>query len=105
MDVAYFDQQCLLNPQYDDKCPGYVAPVDVTDPIAIDDGKGTGDSIVDNVLGLPGLTIAVVKLHLQLKLQKLSRKKREVMEVVIQETVEEAVVEDKQSKGDGRSQG
>ena len=47
---AYFDQQCLLNPQYDELCPGYVAPIVPSDPTEIDDGTGTGDSVVDDVI-------------------------------------------------------
>ena len=50
-DVAYLEQQCMYNPQYDETCIGYIAPVIDTDPI--DDGTGTGDSIVDSVIALP----------------------------------------------------
>jgi len=57
---AYFDKQCLLNPQYDDMCPGYVAPVTPSDPTDIDDGTGTGDSIVDDILETPDLPIVVI---------------------------------------------
>ena len=31
-------------------CPGYVAPVIPSDPTQIDDGSGTGDAIVDDVI-------------------------------------------------------
>jgi len=47
---AYFDKQCLLNPQYDELCPGYVAPVTPSDPTEVDDGTGTGDSVVDDII-------------------------------------------------------
>jgi hypothetical protein len=50
-DVAYLEQQCLYNPQYDESCAGYTEPIVNTDPI--DDGTGTGDSIVDSVIALP----------------------------------------------------
>ena len=50
-DVAYLEQQCLYNPQYDKTCPGYTEPIVNTDPV--DDGTGTGDSIVDSVIALP----------------------------------------------------
>ena len=55
---AYFDQQCLYNPQYDPLCTGYVAPVIETSPEdLIDDGTGTGDSIVDSVIEVPTLPV------------------------------------------------
>ncbi len=55
---AYFDQQCLYNPQYDELCTGYVAPVVEASPEdLIDDGAGTGDSIVDSILATPDLPI------------------------------------------------
>ena len=55
---AYFDQQCLYNPQYDPLCIGYVAPVVETSPEdLIDDGTGTGDSIVDSVIEVPTLPV------------------------------------------------
>jgi hypothetical protein len=55
---AYFDQQCLYNPQYDPLCIGYVAPVIETSPQdLIDDGTGTGDSIVDSVIEVPTLPV------------------------------------------------
>ena len=50
-DVAYLEQQCLYNPQYDKSCAGYIEPIVATDPV--DDGTGTGDSIVDSVIALP----------------------------------------------------
>ena len=50
-DVAYLEQQCLYNPQYDESCAGYTEPIVNTDPV--DDGTGTGDSIVDSVIALP----------------------------------------------------
>lgn len=50
-DVAYLEQQCLYNPQYDESCAGYIEPIVNTDPV--DDGTGTGDSIVDSVIALP----------------------------------------------------
>ena len=50
-DVAYLNQQCLRNPQYDESCPGYTEPIVNVDPV--DDGTGTGDSVVDSVLALP----------------------------------------------------
>ena len=55
---AYFDKQCLLNPQYDELCTGYVAPVVETDvEDIVDDGTGTGDSVVDSVIDTPSVTI------------------------------------------------
>ena len=55
---AYFNQQCQQNPQYDELCPGYVAPVVETDiDDIIDDGTGTGDSVVDNIIETPEVTI------------------------------------------------
>ena len=55
---AYFDQQCLYNPQYDPLCTGYVAPVVEASPEdLIDDGTGTGDSIVDSVIEVPTLPV------------------------------------------------
>ena len=55
---AYFDQQCLYNPQYDPLCTGYVAPVVEASPEdLIDDGAGTGDSIVDSVIEVPTLPV------------------------------------------------
>jgi len=55
---AYFNQQCQQNPQYDELCPGYVAPVVETDiDDIIDDGTGTGDSVVDNVIEAPEVTV------------------------------------------------
>ena len=55
---AYFDQQCLYNPQYDPLCTGYVEPVVDTSPDnIIDDGTGTGDSIVDSVIETPELPV------------------------------------------------
>ena len=50
-DIAYLEQQCMYNPQYDTTCVGYVAPVVDTNPV--DEGTGTGDSIVDSVIALP----------------------------------------------------
>ena len=51
---AYFNQQCQLNPQYDEQCTGYVAPIVETDvEDIIDDGTGTGDSVVDSVIEAP----------------------------------------------------
>ena len=50
-DVAYLEQQCMYNPQYDTTCVGYVAPVVDTNPV--DEGTGTGDSVVDSVIALP----------------------------------------------------
>ena len=50
---AYFNQQCLYNPQYDSLCQGYQAPV-VDVPEVGDIGiPGTGDSVVDNIISLP----------------------------------------------------
>ena len=55
---AYFDQQCLYNPQYDPLCTGYIEPVIETSPEdLIDDGTGTGDSIVDSVIEVPTLPV------------------------------------------------
>ena len=55
---AYFDQQCLYNPQYDPLCTGYVAPVVEASPEdLVDDGAGTGDSIVDSVIEVPTLPV------------------------------------------------
>ncbi|MBG11176.1 MAG: hypothetical protein CMD92_08460 [Gammaproteobacteria bacterium] len=55
---AYFNQQCQQNPQYDEMCPGYVSPVVETDiDDIIDDGTGTGDSVVDNIIEAPEVTI------------------------------------------------
>ena len=55
---AYFNQQCQYNPQYDEQCPGYVAPVVETDiEDIIDDGTGTGDSVVDSVIEAPEVTV------------------------------------------------
>ena len=99
--VAYFNQQCSLNPQYDEQCTGYVAPVDVTDPIAIDDGTGTGDSIVDNVLELPDLPITVVEVTPPVETVEVEQEVQEeevIEEVIIQEPVEETVVKDKQNR-------
>jgi hypothetical protein len=59
---AYFNQQCLINPQYDQLCNGYIAPV-VSDPTQIDDGSGTGDAIVDDVINTdntPGVILIPV---------------------------------------------
>ena len=53
-DVAYLEQQCMYNPQYDQTCIGYIQPIIETDPgTIVDDGTGTGDSIVDSVIALP----------------------------------------------------
>ena len=53
-DVAYLEQQCMYNPQYDETCTGYIEPIIETDPgTIVDDGTGTGDSIVDSVIALP----------------------------------------------------
>ena len=47
-DDAYFNRQCQYNPQYDENCTGYIAPVVETDvEDIVDDGTGTGDSVVD----------------------------------------------------------
>jgi hypothetical protein len=55
---AYFNQQCQYNPQYDELCPGYVEPVVETDvEDIVDDGTGTGDSVVDNIIEAPEVTI------------------------------------------------
>ena len=57
-DEAYFNQQCQYNPQYDEMCTGYVAPVVETDvDDIIDDGTGTGDSVVDSVIEAPEVTV------------------------------------------------
>ena len=57
-DEAYFNQQCQYNPQYDEQCTGYVAPVVETDiDDIIDDGTGTGDSVVDSVIEAPEVTV------------------------------------------------
>lgn len=57
---AYFNQQCLLNPQYDPDCNGYIAPVTPSDPGTVDDGTGTGDAVVDDILETPDLPIIVI---------------------------------------------
>ena len=60
-DVAYFNQQCTYNPQYDEQCTGYIAPVVTTDvDDIVDDGTGTGDSIVDSVIEAPALPPSVI---------------------------------------------
>lgn len=91
--VAYFNQQCLLNPQYDEQCTGYVAPIDVTDPIAIDDGTGTGDSIVDDVLDVPELpTIEIVETPVVVEPKPEPEPEPEVIEeIVVEETIEEEI--------------
>ena len=89
--VAYFNQQCLLNPQYDEQCTGYVAPIDVTDPIAIDDGTGTGDSIVDDVLDVPELpTIEIVETPVVVE-PKPEPEPEVIEEIVVEETIEEEI--------------
>ena len=88
---AYFNQQCLLNPQYDEQCTGYVAPIDVTDPIAIDDGTGTGDSIVDDVLDVPELpTIEIVETPVVVE-PKPEPEPEVIEEIVVEETIEEEI--------------
>jgi len=91
--VAYFNQQCLLNPQYDEQCTGYVAPIDVTDPIAIDDGTGTRDSIVDDVLDVPELpTIEIVETPVVVEPKPEPEPEPEVIEeIVVEETIEEEI--------------
>ena len=43
----------MYNPQYDETCTGYIEPIIETDPgTIVDDGTGTGDSIVDSVIAL-----------------------------------------------------
>ena len=60
-DVAYFNQQCTYNPQYDEQCTGYIPPVVTTDvDDIVDDGTGTGDSIVDSVIEAPALPPTVI---------------------------------------------
>ena len=55
-DISYFNQQCSFDPQYDTQCPGYQAPVEETaNPVAIDNGISTGDSVVDSILATPDL--------------------------------------------------
>ena len=89
--VAYFNQQCLLNPQYDEQCTGYVAPIDVTDPIAIDDGTGTRDSIVDDVLDVPELpTIEIVETPVVVE-PKPEPEPEVIEEIVVEETIEEEI--------------
>jgi chemotaxis protein histidine kinase CheA len=57
-EVSYFNQQCSFDPQYDTQCPGYQAPVeDTVDPVAIDNGISTGDSVVDSILATPDLPV------------------------------------------------
>ena len=96
--VAYFNQQCMLNPQYDETCTGYVAPVDTTDPIAIDDGTGTGDSVVDDILELPDLPVVELVQApppVEIVEPEPDPEPEIIEEVVIEETVqEETVIED-----------
>ena len=93
--VAYFNQQCMLNPQYDEQCTGYMAPIDTTDPVAIDDGTGTGDSVVDDVLQAPD--IPVVELVVPPVIVEIVEPESEpepeiIEEVVIEETIVEEIV-------------
>lgn len=96
--IAYFNQQCMLNPQYDEQCTGYMAPIDTTDPVAIDDGTGTGDSVVDNVLELPDtpvVELVQVPPSVEIIEPEPEPEPEIIEEVIIEETVqEETIVEE-----------
>ena len=114
--VAYFNQQCMLNPQYDKQCTGYMEPIDTTDPVAIDDGTGTGDSVVDDILQLPDIPVVelvqvpppveivepepepepeiIEEVVIEETVQEETIVEEIVEEVVVEETVEEEVVEE-----------
>ena len=99
---AYFNQQCQQNPQYDDMCPGYVAPVVETDiDDLIDDGTGTGDSVVDNIIEAPEVTIPGIIPGVEIEVPSMPEVEilpvtpvePEVIEVPVPDVVEELELE------------
>jgi len=104
----------MLNPQYDQQCTGYMAPIDTRDPVAIDDGTGTGDSVVDEILDLPDLPVIELvqapppveivepepepepEIIEEVVIEETVQEETIIEEVVVEETVEEVVEEVKE---------